>query len=250
MKKIIKNPLFLLALGLLVIGASTIGATRAAFSYQTAAERVNFSTATISVDILEEVDDAYISIKDAKELTFSDIKADERFKPGKLYKENVKLVNNSNQETGYEEYVRVVVRKSWYKDGKDTALEPELIKLTIADGWFKNEAETTKEQEVYYLTSPLACGSEIQFLKGIRIDNEITDYVYAVPVKNEEGAVIQGCVENVYQYNDMKVYIQLQADAVQTHNAQDAIYAAWGIKVECDAEDDGNITSINGVSVQ
>ena len=250
MKKIFKNPLFLMAIGLMVIGASTIGATRAAFSYQTAAERVNFSTAEISVDILEEVEEEYISVKESGELQFSSIKADEKFKPGKLYQENVKLVNNSNQETGYQEYVRVVVRKSWYKDGKDTSLNPKLIDLKVADGWYENPAERTEEQKVYYLTSPLACGSEIQFLKGIQISNEITDYVYTVPVTDEEGGAIQGCVQNVYKYNDMKVYIQIQADAVQTHNGKDAIYAAWGIKAECDDVDDGNIISINGVSVQ
>ena len=34
MKKILKHPLFLLALGFLVIGASTVGATTAAFSHE------------------------------------------------------------------------------------------------------------------------------------------------------------------------------------------------------------------------
>jgi hypothetical protein len=36
-------------------------------------------------------------------------------------------------------------------------------------------------------------------------------------------------------------------DAVQTHNAKDAILGAWGVHVEVD--DNGVITSMNGAAV-
>ena len=243
MKKNIKSPLAVLVAGLVIIGASSIGATRAAVVYQSAAERINFSTAKLSVILEEEVDGKYDNVADG-ELTFPEIAADENVKVGKLYDEKVRVVNNSNNETGYSEYVRVVLRKSWFKDGKNTNLDPELIKVNVADGWYFNEKESTKEQSVYYRLSPLACGETADFITGIKVDDTVTTFVESKPA-TENGVEIAGSIENTYLYNGENVYIQLQADAVQTHNAKDAIYAAWGINVTCDAEDDGNITKID-----
>ena len=42
MKKYVKNPLMLLATGLVIVGASGAGATRAAMTYSTEAEQVDF----------------------------------------------------------------------------------------------------------------------------------------------------------------------------------------------------------------
>jgi len=249
MKNKIKSPLILLAVGILIIGASTAGATRAAMVYQSKIERVNFSTAELSIDLMEEVDGEYQSIDEETPLSFSAVANDTSFKIGKKYAENVRVVNNSNQTTGYSEYVRVVVRKSWFNDGKQTNLDPELIKIYVADGWYLNEDESTKEQEVYYLTSPLGCGNGVDFITGIKIDNKITKYVEVVPV-DADSPEIASYVENIYLYNGENVYIELQADAVQTHNGADAIYAAWGVRATCDAVDDGNIVEVNGVSAQ
>lgn len=249
MKNKIKSPLILLAVGALIIGASTAGATRAAIAIQSKAERVNFSTASLSIELSEEVDGQYQALGEEQDLTFPEVAKDKKIKIGKKYTENVRVINNSNQTTGYKEYVRVVVRKSWFKDGKQTNLDPSLIKIYTADGWYLNEDETTAEQEVYYLTSPLECGNGVDFITGIQIDDKVTKYVEVKPVMKEE-AEIAGYVENEYLYNGESVYIQLQADAVQTHNGADAIYAAWGVKATCDAVDDGNITQVNGVSAQ
>lgn len=242
MKKFYKNPLLILALGLLIISAGSISATRAAMVYQSAAERVNFSTAEISVEIKELTDDGYVTIGEQGGLTFPEVAKDDSFKIGKKYKESVKLVNNSNEATGYSEYVRVVVRKSWYKDGKSTDLDPSLINLEVADGWYENKAEGTSEQAVYYRLTPLGCGNEAEFLKSISVDNKITKLV---STKETETSI-----ETEYLYSGESVYIQLQADAVQTHNAEDAIYAAWGVKAKCDAVDDGKIIKIGDVATQ
>lgn len=245
MKKIIKTPLIILGIGILIMAASTAGATRAAMVYQSKAERINFSTAALSIDILEEVDGGYKSLDDGQELSFGNIVTEEGFKVGKKYPENVIVTNNSNPDTGYSEYVRVVVRKSWFLDGKNTELDPDLIKIYVAEGWYENKAEATSEQAVYYRITPLACGQSADFITGIQIDNEITTYVESKP-STDGGVEISGTIENQYLYNGHSVYIQLQADAVQTHNSEDAIYAAWGIKASCDGIDDGNITAIGG----
>lgn len=250
MKKIYKNPLVILILGIIIIAASSAGAARAAIIYQTEAERVNFSTATFSIDLQEKVDGDYVSLGEESGLSFPEIVADENIKIGKKYVEDVRVVNNSNPETGYKEYVRVVVRKSWFKDGKSTKLDPELIKLEVADGWFLNEAESTKETSVYYRTTPLNCGDTSDFITGITVDNKVTTYVdtKSSDITNDGGIKIGTNIEYEYLYNGQEVYLQLQADAVQTHNSENAIYAAWGINATCDAQDDGTITAIGGVA--
>ena len=37
---------------------------------------------------------------------------------------------------------------------------------------------------------------------------------------------------NDYHYDDKYVSIEVQADAVQTHNAEEAMLGAWGVKAE------------------
>lgn len=247
MKKNYRGPLALLAGGLVLILISTVGATRAAVVYQQSADQVNFSTAEISVALQEGVDGDYTEIEGDDAITFSAI-TDEKLVVGKKYSEDIRVVNDSDSETGYSEYVRVVVKKSWYKDDKNTDLDPSLIKLEVADGWYLNEDESTTEQSVYYMTSPLACGNAASFITGITIDNEVNEQVVLAPADGEVG--LSGNVVNEYIYQDEQVYIQLQADAVQTHNAEAAINGAWGIKATCDAEDDGNIVTIGGKSTQ
>jgi hypothetical protein len=241
MKNKLKNPLVVLALGLIIIASGSAGAARAAIVLQSASERVNFSTATISVEIQEQTEDGFETVE--KELAFPEVAKDDKFKIGKEYEEIVRVVNNSNEETGYSEYVRVVVRKNWFKDGKSTNLDPELITLKVADGWYLNPDESTSEQEVYYMTTPLACGNAAEFLKSIKIEDKLVTYVETKPYV-EDGTEIAGTIVNEYLYNGQSFQIEIQADAVQTHNGADAIYAAWGIRATCDTEDDGNIVTI------
>lgn len=229
----------ILALGLIVLGASSVGATRAAIMYQTAAEHVNFSTAVFSVDITGDIADGKLTFpaieNDIEEKGFIDI--------GKKYPETVKIVNNSNEETGYKEYVRVVVQKSWKNadEKKNQTLDPALIKLEVADGWIINEAESNnndkyKEQTVYYLKKPLECGQEASFITGITVDNKVTQIVKDVTTEST--------ITHEYVYDGQIVDVSIRADAVQTHNAEEAIYAAWGVKATCSAIDDGDIVSI------
>ena len=53
------------------------------------------------------------------------------------------------------------------------------------------------------------------------------------PVKNEDGTTT---ISNTYKYNGIEFGLKVEADAVQTHNAKDAIRSAWGIEVS--GEDD------------
>ena len=247
MRKIFNSPLLILALGLGALIFSTVGATRAAINIRTAEQRVNFSTATFSVDVQELIEDEFVSVDDGK-LKLPEFERNEAgelkgIQVGRNYGEYVQIANNSNPETGYAEYVRVVVRKSWYKNGKQTYLNPDFIELDVnEDEWYRNPAESTFEQEVYYRKSPLACGETEEFLRGIKIKDSVTE---VVSEKN-----IEGEIETEYVYNGEYAYIQIEADAVQTHNAEAAIYGAWGIEATCSAADDGDIVTISGAPVE
>ncbi|MBP5594753.1 MAG: hypothetical protein J6Y02_05170 [Pseudobutyrivibrio sp.] len=265
MKKIVKNPLVILAVGVLVVAGSSVGATRAAITYSSRAEQVDFTTAQLEVQLQELQGDDYVVVNngdgEADSLTFpsiaeamktndSDKSNDLPFTVGKTYAENVRVVNTS--EGGYDEYVRVYVRKSWKDDnGKNTILDPKLIDLEIASGWYeetsnkdddeKTEAEKAGEGAVYYLAKPLAYGESHDLIKSITIDNEVLTYVKTVDGDKT------GVVVDEYQYNGKTFYVEIRVDAVQTHNAKEAILGAWGVHAEVD--DNGVITSINEAAV-
>lgn len=250
MRKIVKNPLIILAVGLIIVAASSVGATRAAITYSNEAQEMDFSTARLSVDIQEKQGDAYVSVSGKNGLTFpgiaeemktndEDKSNDKPFTIGKKYPEEVQVVNNSTGD--YQEYVRVMVRRSWTDASgttKDTFLDPELISLGVVEGdWLEDTKEATAEGKAYYLKKPLGQGETAQFLKSITIDNEIVSYVKTVDGK-EAGTVI-----NEYKYDDKRFFVELRVDAVQQHNAKDAILGAWGVNVTLDGS--GNITAIN-----
>lgn len=239
MKKQIKRPLIVFAAGMVLVLASSVGATRAAIVYQNAAEQVDFSTSTLTVDLQEWQGDKYVSVNDGT-LTFPSLQNSDGeydFNIGQEYDEKVQVVNDSPGE--YAEYVRVNVRKSWLSDGvKDTELDPDAIVLDIASGWIVDDVTT--EGAIYYLTTPLEYNESAEFIEHIIIDNKIWDYVETVEKDGETGTVV-----NEYKYDNLSFYVELRVDAVQTHSADEAILGAWGVEAEFSGD---TITSINGTT--
>lgn len=261
MKKIVKNPLIVLAVGILIVLGSSVGATRAAFMYKSEAEEVDFHTTNVRVALLEGTDDSKESgdMKDVTDdgvLSFPGIPSDD-VKIGNKYKELVSIKNTSTQ---YDEYVRVTVRKYWVTENdngeivKNPSLDPALIKLDIVNNnqtkWFVDVADSTAEEEVYYLTSPVASGQVVPLIRGITISNKVVTAVETKAASDDEGNTISGTIEDYYIYDGGSFYVDVKVDAVQTHNSESAIKGAWGIEAKCDAKDDGTIISINGVSVK
>ncbi len=238
-----------------MVAASSAGATRAAITYSNNAEQVDFSTSKLSVDIQELQDGKYVSVSDGN-LTFPGIAEemntndddktnDIPFKVGKQYPEAVQVVNTSTGK--YSEYVRVMVRRSWTEsDGetKDLVLDPSLIQLGVNTlEWIEDESDATTEGQAFYCKKPLGAGESSAFLKTITIDNKIVNFVKTVDAKDENGNTITGTVVNEYKYDNKRFFVELRVDAVQAHNASEAILGAWGVEVSFDGA--GNITSIN-----
>ena len=162
-----------------------------------------------------------------------DLLKGEPLKLGADYDEEITVVN---PEAGIDEYVRVAVYKYWTTDtGKHTDLSPDLIRLTFGDGWKIDEELSTEERTVLYYEKILPAGEESDpLITAIGTDEKLaTLMVENAPVKNEDGTTT---ISYTYKYNGIEFGLKVEADAVQTHNAKDAIRSAWGTEVS--GEDD------------
>lgn len=235
MNKLYKSPLIMLIVGIMVVCASSAGATKAAINAYSASNSIEFSTEEFEVKIIQDGED----LVDGS-ISFANLEDDGSIKIGKQYNTSVAIKNVSKS---YDEFVRVIVRKSWKDaDGsKNRTLDPALIELSVNEEWQKYEdPEFTKEDgyykeyEVYYLPTSIAGGEVKEFLQGIKINNEVVEHFTV------EGT--GATVKNVYTYNGESASISIQADAVQARHAEDAIFAAWGMTAECTEDVEGNVT--------
>lgn len=144
--------------------------------------------------------------------------------PGKLYKETLAAENKSS----HDQYVRIILRKYWISaNGKDTALTPDMITINTGKGWAKSSKESTKETEVLYYKEKLAGGeTSPAAITGIRISDAVLD---AVEV-HEEAEQVGGktIITYAYSFDGCHIGIEAELQAVQTHNAKEAIVSVWG----------------------
>ena len=230
MKMKINRPLMVFAAGLLIVAGSSVGATRAALTYSAEGEEVNYSTSTMSVQLLQN----------EKGISEKRLQLPEDFKIGQKFDEDLTVKNTS--KGNYDEFIRVTVKKSWMekelnlidvptvktiKSGddsykKDTLLDPNNIELGIEPGWIIDDE--TEEQVVYYYTKPVPKDKAVKLINSIKINNAVWDDITVWQDDNY--------LWNDYHYDDKYVSIEVQADAVQTHNAEEAMLGAWGVKAE------------------
>ena len=141
-------------------------------------------------------------------------------------------------------FVRVILTKSWTDaDGnKNTRLSPDLIDLNLLtdNGWVIDESATTRERTVLYYTRLLPSGESTPAISDtLTVDPSIGTKVKEQVVSEEDG---KKTIKTIYEYDGYHFTIDAEADAVQTHNAQDAIKSAWGIDVT--VSEDGNSISL------
>lgn len=155
--------------------------------------------------------------------------------PGKVYDETLAAKNDSSRPM----YVRMIVRKYWMdQDGNkgtfldgDLDLDPEMIRLAYGEEdynseyWIRNEDEHTSESDTYYYKTILTDTTEPLF-DGVSIDPAIVDAYDVQETEEEEGITV---LTYTYDYDGCKVCLEVEAQAVQTHNAEDAIKSVWGV---------------------
>ena len=109
---------------------------------------------------------------------------------------------------------------------KDTTLSPDLIELNFLtdNGWQIAKDQSTTERTVLYYTKAVATGDSTPALSDtIRINPSIAKDV----TKHVDGYTIT----YTYKYDGYTFHVDAEVDAVQTHNAKDAIKSAWGVDV-------------------
>ena len=146
-------------------------------------------------------------------------------------KEELSVTNSGSIDS----FVRMVITKYWQDaDGtKDTKLSPDLIRLNCLtdNGWVMDEKASTPERTILYYTNLLTPGETTPSLSDtLQIDAAVSRKVKETITKEDENGY--QTIETVYEYDGYRFYIEAEADAVQTHNAQEAIKSAWGVDVE------------------
>lgn len=228
-----KKPALVLTAAALLLVGSTVGSTRAALTYYSENYSAQMNMQSIGVSLLEN--DKVVSSRDYVSnnewkgtsegtLLTNLLGKDETFTPGKKYNEAISVKNSGTIDT----FVRVIITKSWQdEEGKKyTELSPDLIELNFLtdNGWQVARDQSTTERTVLYYTKAVTAGDTTPALSDtLRINPSIASDV----TKSEKGKTIT----YTYKYNGYTFHIDAEVDAVQTHNAKDAIKSAWGVDV-------------------
>ena len=241
-KKFLAKPAFLLSAAAVLLVLSTLGSAQAALTYYSENYSAQVTVSSIGVSLMENGE--RISYRDYEHQggqwsegsgKLLEHIADEKGKvvPGKAYKEELSVQNSGDIDT----YVRVTVYRDWQdpKGARDMTLSPSLIDLglTSGQGWTVDEKASTAERTVFYYTKILPAGEQSPNLSDtLKIDSDITKKVRETVSENESGKT----VTTEYAYNGYRFNLTADVDAVQTHNAQEAIKSAWGVDVDIAAD--------------
>lgn len=161
-----------------------------------------------------------------------------KVEPGKKYREELQAQNSSD----YDEYVRIIVHKYWVDNTgkKSPVMDPALINLTYngnPDGntsaWAVNRKERTAESDTYYLTSKLGPNEKSALLfNELMIDGTVANKAHMTTDTSTTTDVDGNTVTVItysYDYDNFTFYIEADVQAIQTHNAPDALKSMWGV---------------------
>lgn len=239
----VTTAVLLSASAVLLIG-STVGSTRAALTYYSENYGAEVTVSNIGVSLLENGEtvsrrdyDSNGEWNETSGALLADLQ-EETIVPGKEYDEALAVSNSGSIDS----YVRVILNKSWTdsEGSTDQNLSPELIDLNLLtdNGWIIDEGASTAERTILYYTNILPAGETTPALSDtVRIDPAVADKVTEEVAIDENG---YKTITFTYAYDGYTFELEAEVNAVQTHNAQDAIKSAWGVDV--DVADDGTIS--------
>lgn len=247
---IVTAVLFVAAVAMLL--GSSIGGTRAALTYYSETYTSRIQMYDIGVSLMEN--DKEVSWRDYSsagdgtwnehtgELLENMLPEGEELTLGKKYQEELKVRNTGT----INQYVRVSIYKYWLdpSGNKLRDLSPDLIDLNLVNtgtDWIEDEGARTKERTVLYYNKLLYAegqgASETPlFADALTIDGSIADKVSQETRKDGNYTTII----TTYDYDGVSFRIEAQVDAVQEHNAQDAIWSAWGKRIT--VNEDGSLS--------
>lgn len=256
-KKMSARTAVLLAAALLLLTVGTYTGVRAYPNVQSDLYRAHFYLNHLQVHLLENGKDVCGGENDldgstkvtgrlATELGYESDDKLGSVEPGKIYKEEIAAENGQD----ISQFVRMTIRKYWVvtdKDGnvvtttdaagrtvpeKTTELSPSLIHL-MNDGkeacdpaWQEVTQERTTESRTYVYTKLLPGGEPTEpIFRQLQIDKSVAK-AEDEPIVTKDGD--KTIYTYVYKYDGYAFFIEADVQAIQTHNAQDAIESQWG----------------------
>lgn len=233
--------LFVVAV-IMLLGGS-IGGTRAALTYYSETYTSRIQMYDIGVSIVENGREIswrdYSSAGDGTwdeniGVLFGNMLAEgEEFTLGRKYPEELKIRNTGT----INQYVRVNIYKYWLdKDGnKMTELSPDLIDLHLVNlgtDWIEDEGARTAERTVLYYNKLLyaqgaGVSDTVPFADSLTVNGSLAGKVSQERVKEGNYTTII----TTYDYDGVTFQVEIETDAVQEHNAVDAVWSAWGKRV-------------------
>ncbi|MBO6164299.1 MAG: hypothetical protein J6N77_04530 [Lachnospiraceae bacterium] len=246
---------FVLAAGLLLF--SGIGGARSALTYfsETYASRVQMFDigVTLEENFAKKGKDAAVSYRNYNSAadgswneatgvllgTMLADAGDANLVIGKKYPEELTIMNSGT----INHFARVSIYKYWSDaDGNKieptrlsaedelgtTELTPALIDLNLVNvggAWLLDKEASTDERTVLYYSKLLEAGKRSEpFTDTLKIDEVVGRTMNQTIEKSGDYTKIT----NTYTYDKYRFTIEVTVDAVQEHNAQDAIKSAWG----------------------
>lgn len=234
----------LFAAAVIMLLGSSIGGTRAALTYYSETYSSRIQMYDIGVSLLENGKEVswrdYSSAGDGTwnehtgELLEEMLPEGEGLALGKEYQENLKVKNTGT----INQYVRVSIYKYWLdEEGKKLRdLSPELIDLNLVNlgtDWIEDEAARTEERTVLYYNKLLYAQGQGPSETSLFADTLTIDDSIAKKVSQEtrkEGTYTT--ITTTFDYDGVSFRIEVEVDAVQEHNAEDAVWSAWGKRIE------------------
>lgn len=221
--------------GLLIVFLLTVAAlvavmantAQAALDKQSETYEATIELTSLDVGLTENGD-----IREGKDTLLANLIPDgQKLSFGKWYPEELAAQNTGTQP----EYMRVVIHRYWLDENgeKATNMDPSLIEFQLAKGWIVDKSASTAEQTVLYSVDPVAAGASLPFANEMRIGADVLKDAKSVIVSSADAGAKtaggQAYSYTEYAYDNYKFGISVEVDAVQTHNAADAIKGAWGV---------------------
>lgn len=228
----------LLALAVILLLGSAVGSTRAALTYYSENYTAQIRVGQIGVSLLENGNtitrrdydgDRWVETSGALLENMLTGEKDGKLVLNKKYTEELTVENSGS----IDEYVRVRIYKYWTKgegenQKKVTTLSPDLIRLNLINGgqWVNPEPDAKNKEciELYYKGILPSGKKTAAFADTIAIDGQIAQDVTITTKDN--------IITTTYKYDGVEFHLDVEVDAVQTHNAKDAIKSAWGVDAE------------------
>lgn len=245
-KHLSKRTLALLAAAVLLFVSGGFMGTRSALTIQSENMDSHFELDHIGVQLIEGHDGAYEHVGKQSDTGgeliayMKENASDEigQITPGQIYDEHIAAVNEtgSGDVSAVDQYLRIIVRKYWADENgnPDNTLDPSLIKLTYGNSeynegpWQKNPNESTTEREVYYYTSVLGGQAQTPDLfTQLQLDPKVLEDMTTTESEWKNGKKI---ITYTYAYSGMRICIEAEVQALQTHSINRAIKSVWGVQ--------------------